>query len=39
MIILENDDIIFMLEEILYLGEKLDIFVVFDLYYYMMNNE
>ncbi|MGH1294188.1 UV DNA damage repair endonuclease UvsE [Bacillus cereus] len=39
MIILENDDTTFTLEETLYLGEKLDIPVVFDLHHHMMNNE
>lgn len=38
MIMLENDDTTFTLEETLYLGEKLDIPVVFDLHHHMMNH-
>ncbi|KFM99609.1 UV DNA damage repair endonuclease UvsE [Bacillus clarus] len=39
MIMLENDDTTFSLEETLYLGEKLEIPVVFDLHHHMMNND
>ncbi|MEN1938313.1 UV DNA damage repair endonuclease UvsE [Paenibacillus sp. 102] len=38
MIMLENDDTTFSLQETLYLGEKLAVPVVFDLHHHMMNN-
>ncbi|MBY0596412.1 UV DNA damage repair endonuclease UvsE [Bacillus bingmayongensis] len=39
MIMLENDDTTFSLKETLYLGEKLEIPIVFDLHHHMMNND
>lgn len=39
MIMLENDDTTFSLQETLYLGEKLAVPVVFDLHHHMMNND
>ncbi|MEI4832406.1 UV DNA damage repair endonuclease UvsE [Bacillus sp. FJAT-53711] len=39
MIMLENDDTTFSLKEVLYLGEKLGIPVVFDLHHHMVNHD
>ncbi|MBO9131382.1 UV DNA damage repair endonuclease UvsE [Bacillus sp. 165] len=39
MIMLENDDTVFTVNEALYLGEKLAIPIVFDLHHHMMNSE
>ncbi|PHA02620.1 UV damage endonuclease UvsE [Bacillus pseudomycoides] len=39
MIMLENDDTTFSLKEVLYLGEKLGVPVVFDLHHHMMNHD
>ncbi|MGG2094087.1 UV DNA damage repair endonuclease UvsE [Bacillus sp. S13(2024)] len=39
MVMLENDDTTFSLKEVLYLGEKLGIPVVFDLHHHMVNHD